>query len=1308
MNLRTCAHGLLLALLATAVLFSPPGVTGKTKDGQKAPEKGQTDKQGPTIQRVPNGVFEIVKNNVSNIEFVSSNYGIFGLNVVRSQAGGLWPRGSGKAYIFGGGIWFGARKYVNDTLRKMSVISYNPSSGASWMVPGRVTYPIDKSSVEEGVEAVNKYRVYHSTEYNSFTGEPIDPKDKLQGGPNWPNWDTNPNDSLKVDRYFGYYIDDVTMRNRDTYEKGPAIISQEDIFSTFKDTDLGQYEIGKGLAQRQGYPLGIQVEQTIYSWGFGLYKDFVFLKYNIINMSDDTLYDCVMAPAMDMDIGAPANDHTKIAIEKKEDDTLNLAVQWSEEEPQTFGYIGFDFLESPAIDGNGFIRKDKKFYRQDEQLGLRTFRNWIINIDPSTPEERYNFMENITRDGDNGGGDKRFLMSTGTFNMAPKDTARVVVGLILANGYDPNSPGQLEVPANGQWENMKRLVDLDTFAQSVYDNNFQAPVPPDPANVTWKPLNAGVELHWDDRSEQSIDLLEKGLDFLGYTIQRTRKAVIGFNQTDSIVGWNVGWKTIGGFAIPGIPDSLTRFIAARNNDASILGPWWRLPMLMDTSSEGLTGKIIYRVDTLRRPGLPDSLRPTNIPFDTVFNYPVTFDPFADRSNDSTIFNNTKWADPKYNGRYTNKTVREIVRQALSEITDSITNNRTFIDVGDDNHDGQVVENEANLATNEKLINGVDYYYRVLAFDQGSPSEGTPSKTNTGLVGINEIRATPEAPPAGRPAVPEVVEGTSGLGGIYNVRFDVFDDQRLGQLFGGDTLEFEFQPATLNGTGYQNLWYTNQVSVRSAKRQGELQKFFLIYGFRFSDRADDPGPRNLQDSLVTYIDRDTLWNSTHDTVISITVTPYNRRDVRVPYNDTYIPNPSQPIYNTVGIFGGTFGLAFDYSFVQYGDSLRFGRYGDSASEFRPAQITAGNADVNVGGMRQYVGQTFRTGSQYYSIPSIGQPKIEVEFLPGGTETITYQKGSKTITVPDVPYLTVKVRNIATYTREVIGPNGETLLDTIRYDYEFPQDPASKLNADTISAVVPLARIVQPGDYSLYAYPWQGVQGLDSATRHKALSRAKYTGSSKPVGTPGRYYLGYNNTDTSFNVAFTHVLLVNGAEILIDFPGMGSTEANFKDYNVPNVQPQTDFKAGDKFTVDFTGGALGLPQPGAKIRVAIPEVTPKLDEYTDDLLDQIKVVPNPYLISHIGQRTNNDRQIYFTHLPAECTIEIYTADGELLQTLEHKSPSVDGRVAVDAWDLATKAQRQTQSQLLIARITTPNGAETIKKFAIVIGGFRIVGQ
>src|SRR5690606_21763997 len=113
-------------------------------------------------------------------------------------------------------------------------------------------------------------------------------------------------------------------------------------------------------AENLGYPLGIQFEQTMYSWGFGQYKDFIFIRYLLINQSPDTLLNCYMAPAMDMDIGAANNDRTRIVIPEAADDSLNLAVQWSETESQRYGYIGFDFLESPAVDNKRFIRKDKK------------------------------------------------------------------------------------------------------------------------------------------------------------------------------------------------------------------------------------------------------------------------------------------------------------------------------------------------------------------------------------------------------------------------------------------------------------------------------------------------------------------------------------------------------------------------------------------------------------------------------------------------------------------------------------------------------------------------------------------------------------------------------------------------------------------------------------------------------------------------------------------------------------------------------------------------------------------------------------
>jgi hypothetical protein len=1338
MNLRAFARWVLPGLLAMALLLSSPGAISKTKNGKEnAPEKSEKSEKeegSATIQRVPNNVYENLRNNVSSIDYYTTNYGIFGLNILQNRAGGVWPRGSSTPYIFGGGIWFGARKTArdssgqvikaadgSDSLRKMAVISYNPNSGASWMVPGRVGPDYKKSPVNNSAQGINNNRIYFSTDYNKVDGTPFDNRDKLAGGANWPIWDTRPGDSLKVNRYFGEYVEEPGQRNVSTYTKGPAIISGEDVFTTYKDTDLSRYEISRLVAQRAGYPIGIQVEQTDYTWGFGDYANFMFIKYLIINKSSDTLLNCWMAPAMDMDIGQAGNDRTKIVIPDKLQDTLNLAIQWSETEPQRYGYIGFDFLESPAVDSLNFVRTDKRVYSGPEQLGLKTFRNWTIQNDPRTPEERYDFMADPARDIDTGPGDKRFLMSTGPFNLRPGDTARVVVGIMFAYGAS--------TPPTGTPQDMRQLLELDNFAQGVYDNNFLAPVPPDQATLSWSPLNNGVKLTWDERSERSVDYQERGLDFRGYVIQRQRRG--SPNATipkDTTAGWNLNWKTIGTFIIPAMPDSATRLIAARRNDLSLLGAWARMPELIDTAA-GKPGVIyaypVYRYDTLKRPAhdgfpeLTDTIVRSPLPVDTVLGVrePTPANPpFIAYSG----FN----FDP-YNDR--DVAVRDRVRDVIVAIMDSVTNGHTFTDVGDDNRDGKVTENSVDLSQNEKLINNVFYYYRLLAYDAGSVEDRTPQKINSGIDGLNIVRATPEAPAAGFPPSVQTVSET-GLGGIHNFRLAVLDDDRLGQMFGGDTLEFEFQPTDLSrlasgGNIFLPYWYISEVIVRRRSTGEELTRFFINYNNNFADRSDSIGTFGANQLQSLPLD---------STFVTYRRSPdsadfNNARKVRAVYNNSFISSPDQLVYETTPIYKATFGINFDYSFIQFGDSLRFGKFGDTLTPYqRPLEpFTNPQSNINLVARAQLVGQRF-TGATTYNVaqirpPSIGQVKLKVEFGPGGVETLVVEDRKDTqYTFTDVPYLTVSVKNVAEYKRAVVKQDGTIDSVAISYDYMFPADPLAQAKGDTTKETnIPLARLIEPGYHGLYAYGWVN-RPADSPGRANRLKRNDYlvtevgASAGTPVGTAGRYYLP--STDGKGNtINFTHRLLVNGAEILIDGAGMGSYTANFNSLDLPPDNPTPDeFAAGESFIVDFTGGALGLPQPGAKALVAITQpVVPLIDsatgrDYTDNLLEQITVVPNPYLIDHIGQLSTGNRLLYFTRLPEICTIQIYTSAGELLRTIEHRASLENGRVAVDAYDMLTKAGRQVQSQLLIARITTPNGAETIKKFAVVVGGFRILSR
>ncbi|KPJ65167.1 hypothetical protein AMJ44_10805 [candidate division WOR-1 bacterium DG_54_3] len=96
-----------------------------------------------------------------------------------------------------------------------------------------------------------------------------------------------------------------------------------------------------------------------------------------------------------------------------------------------------------------------------------------------------------------------------------------------------------------------------------------------------------------------------------------------------------------------------------------------------------------------------------------------------------------------------------------------------------------------------------------------------------------------------------------------------------------------------------------------------------------------------------------------------------------------------------------------------------------------------------------------------------------------------------------------------------------------------------------------------------------------------------------------------------------------------------------------------------------------------------------------LDDIKVVPNPYIVRNAWERSRDYSRIAFTHLPDKCTIRIYTLSGDLLQTLEHESATFDGN---ENWDLLTTNDQKIASGIYIYHVDSEYG-EKIGKFAVV---------
>ena len=75
---------------------------------------------------------------------------------------------------------------------------------------------------------------------------------------------------------------------------------------------------------------------------------------------------------------------------------------------------------------------------------------------------------------------------------------------------------------------------------------------------------------------------------------------------------------------------------------------------------------------------------------------------------------------------------------------------------------------------------------------------------------------------------------------------------------------------------------------------------------------------------------------------------------------------------------------------------------------------------------------------------------------------------------------------------------------------------------------------------------------------------------------------------------------------------------------------------------------------------------------------------------------ERRITFIHLPAKCTIRIYTVRGYLVETIEHNSSIQDGS---ETWNLLTKDNQELAYGVYIFHVDAPGVGEKVGKFAII---------
>jgi hypothetical protein len=103
-----------------------------------------------------------------------------------------------------------------------------------------------------------------------------------------------------------------------------------------------------------------------------------------------------------------------------------------------------------------------------------------------------------------------------------------------------------------------------------------------------------------------------------------------------------------------------------------------------------------------------------------------------------------------------------------------------------------------------------------------------------------------------------------------------------------------------------------------------------------------------------------------------------------------------------------------------------------------------------------------------------------------------------------------------------------------------------------------------------------------------------------------------------------------------------------------------------------------------------------------LDDIRVVPNPYVVSNSWEPANpyangrGPRELHFINLPESCTIRIFSIRGQLVQTLEHNSGLANGTVI---WDMLTKDNLDIAYGIYIYHIDAGDLGSKVGKFAVI---------
>lgn len=458
------------------------------------------------------------------------------------EPGLYYPRGSSKSAVFASGFQWAAKVGTARTLRAGGT-EYGTVLQCGKILPGLV--PDDPELPKNRIYRVRRdippgeQQANISAEIQDLEGDAVSVY--AQYWKDWEEWPANDGAPFDDRNANGTYEPSVDV-------PGPPGADQ---CIWFVANDLNESLRAALLASTANRPIfgpamGIEARVTV--WGYtrdGALGNMLFKRFTLLNKSQNTFDSMYVGHWSDIDIGDGSDDLAGCDTSRSLAFVYNGAENDSRYAPLPPPAVGFDFFQGPLVAGTSadsglsfgrWIRGRKNlpmtasnsysYGLNGDPVNVTQVYNNLKGLQGSTgvpyrdpqgratpfmfsgdPESRTGWLDGVQQPS----GDRRILVCSGPFTMAPGDSQEIVIAEICAGAIE----GMDRLSAVGL------LKFYDVAAQQAYNSGFQLPAPPLAPVVQATGLDREILLNWGN-DPVSVSTIEnwstQGYAFQGYNI----------------------------------------------------------------------------------------------------------------------------------------------------------------------------------------------------------------------------------------------------------------------------------------------------------------------------------------------------------------------------------------------------------------------------------------------------------------------------------------------------------------------------------------------------------------------------------------------------------------------------------------------------------------------------------------------------------------------------------------------------------------------------------------------------------------------